>query len=119
MSNKIPFKKSQKSKLKITSRSYYPNKKLNKSFHSNDSYYINSVLGYYSHYEKPKPKNYYYRIKKTNKESYNIKNMKNVQEYKDKGKSLKKEIVKTEEKEEITENEKENEKEEDNDTNTI
>ena len=115
MSNKIPFKKSQKSKLKITSRSYYPNKKLNKSFHSNDSYYINSVLGYYSHYEKPKPKNYYYRIKKTNKESYNIKNMKNVQEYKDKGKSLKKEIVKTEEKEEITENEKENEKEEDND----
>ena len=115
MSNKVPFKKSQKSKLKISSHSFYPrNKKLNRTFHQSDSSIVNSVLGYYYHYEKPK---YYFHKYKKNKESYNIRNMKYNPEEKLKLESPKKEIVKTEEREVEIQPEKKEEKEEEENNN--
>jgi len=82
MSNKISFKKPQKNKYKITSYSLYPkNKKRNKTFYVGEAYETNDNPKNFVNNEKSKK--VYHRKKRANKESYNIKNMKNNYEAKE------------------------------------
>ena len=74
------FKKSQKSKLKISSHSFFPkNNKINKTFYMTEVNEMSNILKNYYNYELP-TKTYFHKNKRKNKVPYNIKNMKYNQE---------------------------------------
>ncbi len=77
------FKKSQKSKLKISSHSFFPkSNKINKTFYMTEVNEMNNILKNYYHYELP-TKTYFHKNKRKNKVPYNIKNMKYYQDFKE------------------------------------
>ena len=97
MSNKMNFKKSQKSKLKISSHSFFPkSNKINKTFYMTEVNEMSNILKNYYNYELP-TKTYFHKNKRKNKVPYNIKNMKYNQDVKEY--SPYKEKVKNKEKE--------------------
>ena len=77
------FKKSQKSKLKISSHSFFPkSNKINKTFYMTEVNEMSNILKNYYHYELP-TKTYFHKNKRKNKAPYNIKNMKYSQDVKE------------------------------------
>ncbi len=100
------FKKFQKSKLKISSHSFFPkSNKINKTFYMTEVNEMSNILKNYYNYELP-TKTYFHKNKRKNKVPYNIKNMKYNQDvkeyspYKEKEKNKEKEKEKEKEKKE-------------------
>ena len=93
------FKKFQKSKLKISSHSFFPkSNKINKTFYMTEVNEMSNILKNYYNYELP-TKTYFHKNKRKNKVPYNIKNMKYNQDVKEYSPYKEKEKNKEKEKE--------------------